>query len=224
MLTVLAIVILLGGLFAYSGNWPPLVVVESSSMQHGGHDVLGIINTGDLVLVKKVVVPSGVTTYVEGLVSGYTTYGEYGDVLLYFANGNTAYTPVIHRAMLWLDWNQTAQEFAAPSLAPLSDTCGLSSWDNYAIIPPGAPAGTFVCVSPSSPNTPFTGTLDLFNIGWQQVNVSIDLTYLEKSSGHSGFITEGDDNCNLSPEPCVHGETGTYDQSGCIISCIVAPG
>ena len=47
--------------FAYSGNWPPMVVIESGSMEHTdnplydepGFTHVGTIDTGDLVVVKK---------------------------------------------------------------------------------------------------------------------------------------------------------------------------
>ena len=47
--------------FAYSGNWPPMVVIESGSMEHDnnplyeepGYTHIGTIDTGDLVIVKK---------------------------------------------------------------------------------------------------------------------------------------------------------------------------
>ena len=35
LLAVIIIVIILGSLWAYTGNWPPIVVVESNSMMHG---------------------------------------------------------------------------------------------------------------------------------------------------------------------------------------------
>ena len=49
------VIIIILGLFAYSGLWPPLVVVESESMQHSNTtSYIGVIDTGDLVIVKKV--------------------------------------------------------------------------------------------------------------------------------------------------------------------------
>ncbi|MCI4373234.1 MAG: S26 family signal peptidase, partial [Thermoplasmata archaeon] len=54
-LVALAIVILLVvSLYAFAQNWPPVYVVESQSMQHGSSDVVGVINTGDLVIAQKV--------------------------------------------------------------------------------------------------------------------------------------------------------------------------
>ncbi|MGD0250107.1 MAG: S26 family signal peptidase, partial [Thermoplasmata archaeon] len=97
------IVVILVGLFAYTQNWPPVYVVESDSMQHGPNDNLGLINTGDLVLAQKIDT-SAIVPYVAGIPTGYSTYGEYGDVLLYHPNGGGA-TPVIHRAIVFLSWN-----------------------------------------------------------------------------------------------------------------------
>lgn len=226
MLTLVAIAALLGGLFAYSGTWPPLVVVESGSMQHGTQDVVGVINTGDLVVVKHVDVPSQVTTYVQGMGENptYSTYGEYGDVLLYYPDGNTAFTPVIHRALIWLTWDSSAQAFEAPSLAGLA--CGPKSNGVYEIQTSQA---SFECLSPSAPNMPLTGTIVLWGVGWQGVTVQIDLAALaQQASPHSGFITEGDDNCALpsgaSDSVCSPGDTGVYDQHACAITCsIVEP-
>src|SRR6266571_7570283 len=50
----LAVAIVIGSIFWYSGTWPPMVVIESGSMMHGSDSSLGIIDTGDLTLVKKV--------------------------------------------------------------------------------------------------------------------------------------------------------------------------
>ncbi|SVA65471.1 uncharacterized protein METZ01_LOCUS118325, partial [marine metagenome] len=74
--------------FAYSGNWPPMVVIESGSMEHDGHTNykepgythLGIIDTGDLVIVKEAG-KSDIVTYLEGKKTGYEKYGDYGDVI-----------------------------------------------------------------------------------------------------------------------------------------------
>ena len=210
-LTLLIIVGLLGSFYAYTENWPPLVVVESSSMQHGPGDVLGVINAGDLVLVKRVDVPGAVTTYVQGEASGLTSYGEYGNVILYAPNGDRSTTPVIHRAILWLEWNSTYRKFVVPSLSDLS--CHA----DYLWFPGGNSSGEGYC--PASPSSMITGYLELLHVGWQSVKVQIDLRLLENDSAHSGFLTMGDNNFG--------GGLGDFDQSGdCLagISCLVEPG
>ncbi|MCI4353137.1 MAG: S26 family signal peptidase [Thermoplasmata archaeon] len=175
------IVLLLVSLFAYTSNWPPIFVVESGSMQHGSGDVVGIINTGDLVLVKKID-PSAIVPYVAGEHSGYSTYGEYGDVLLYHPNGDSSVTPVIHRAVLFLFWNATNRDFSAPALFGLP--CGSAPNALYSV------AGTGNgCLSTNSQG--ILSTVTLFHVGWQDASVSIPLGGL---SHYSGFITMGDNN------------------------------
>lgn len=87
----------------YSGTWPPFSVVESESMEHGSTWTPGVINTGDIVFVKKVQnTEKSVITYVVARTENLSkNYGEYGDVILYHApNGLT----IIHRAIFYLQW------------------------------------------------------------------------------------------------------------------------
>ena len=189
LLALAIIVLLLVSLYAYTSNWPPVYVVESGSMQHGSGDTVGLINTGDLVLVKHVD-PSTVTTYVEGEQTGYTTYGEYGDVVLYHPNGDTSVTPVIHRAILYLEWVPSAQAFTAPSLVGLP--CGSAPDADYSVS--GAPGG---CAWSG-----LVTTITLYHVGWRSATVVIPLATL----GHySGFVTMGDNNLNHDTPP--QGET-----------------
>ncbi len=100
LISVLIVAIIFGGLYAYSGVWPPIVVIESGSMQHGNDSHIGTIDTGDIVVVKKVYSPDDIQTYIEGRLHGYKTYGNYGDVIIYDYNGNS----IIHRAIAYLQW------------------------------------------------------------------------------------------------------------------------
>ena len=101
--------------FAYSGNWPPMVVIESGSMEHDNNPLysepryshIGTIDTGDLVIVKQAE-KKDIVTYLEGKKTDYKKYGDYGDVIVYYKNGIETYegqpvTPVIHRAMAWVE-------------------------------------------------------------------------------------------------------------------------
>ena len=101
--------------FLYTSNWPPMVVIESGSMQHDDnadyqeppHHHIGTIDTGDLVLVKEVD-NEDIVTYLEGKKTGYEKYGDYGDVIIYYKNNLREHegvptTPVIHRVMCWID-------------------------------------------------------------------------------------------------------------------------
>lgn len=123
------VAILVGGNIAVresSGVDPPFTVVESQSMQHGNGSEIGIIDTGDMVLVKS---PSktDIVSYVEGYHSGYRSFGEYGSVIVYERSvGN----PVIHRAILWLESNGDGT-WSAESLKYYTDDgseTGTSMW------------------------------------------------------------------------------------------------
>ncbi|MGI0070706.1 MAG: S26 family signal peptidase [Thermoplasmata archaeon] len=197
LVAVAIIVLVLVSLYAYTQNWPPVYVVESDSMQHGSSDVLGVINTGDLVLAQRL--PAGqITPYVVGLQTDYSTYGEYGDVILYAANGVGA-TPIIHRALLYLEWDPAnGGSYNATDLSGLR--CGTAPGAVFAT--PGTKLGCGV--------TNLTGTIDLYDIGWRSVNVTLSL-----SPGllgrHSGFVTMGDN--NLAPEGCTSScQSGVPDQ------------
>ncbi|MHB8586191.1 MAG: S26 family signal peptidase [Thermoplasmatota archaeon] len=111
--TLLAIAVvagILGVLYLYTGVWPPMVVVESGSMMHPADQVpygrVGTINPGDLVLVKSVGSPSDVALWAQ---EGGSNYGEPGDVLVYYPSGDHGYVPVIHRAITWVEVNDSAR-------------------------------------------------------------------------------------------------------------------
>lgn len=87
----------------YSGTWPPIYTVESQSMEHSSNWTLGTVNVGDIVLVKSINHnPANVVTYVTGRETGKSTYGEYGNVIMYRAPTDQI---IIHRAMFYLSWN-----------------------------------------------------------------------------------------------------------------------
>src|SRR5438093_7318378 len=106
ILVAVAIVgVALGVIVAYAGVWPPMVVVESGSMQNGNdRRYLGVIDTGDLVLVQSISGdPGSVTTYVDGRATGYETYSNYGDVIVFHPPGaSPSATPIIHRALVYV--------------------------------------------------------------------------------------------------------------------------
>src|SRR5438094_7653018 len=95
------VVVFLTAVYLYTGVWPPLVVVESSSMQHSDREsFLGVIDTGDMVFQQAAPTRADVITYLEGRATGYATYGDYGDVIIFRRAGNP--TPVIHRAIMYI--------------------------------------------------------------------------------------------------------------------------
>jgi signal peptidase len=91
-------------LFAVSGVWPPLVAVESGSMEPH-------MEKGDLVFVMEEhrlspdysVADTGVVTAASADDQTYRKFGGAGDVIVYKPYGNSRQTPVIHRAHFWVD-------------------------------------------------------------------------------------------------------------------------
>ena len=96
--------LLLGGLYAYTGTWPPAVIVESGSMMHRDDEVsygrFGTIDPGDLVLVKSVDGIDDVRTLLDG---GKERYGMAGDVIVYYPANDRGRTPIIHRAVAYVE-------------------------------------------------------------------------------------------------------------------------
>lgn len=106
LVSIIFAVIIVGGIVsvvAYSDVWPPIYVVESESMEHSQNWTFGTINTGDIVMAKNIHDSnSNVITYVQGKSMNYSTYGEYGNVILYHDPTGRI---IIHRAMFYLTWN-----------------------------------------------------------------------------------------------------------------------
>jgi signal peptidase len=124
--SVLAVLILGGYLFAISGIWPPMVAIESESMEPN-------MNVDDLVFLMDndrfapSAAEAGVVTARAGAETGYETYGQSGDVIVFEPDGNGRTTPIIHRAMFWVDagenWCQQADPQYLGGLSPSNDDC-----------------------------------------------------------------------------------------------------
>ena len=176
------VLLIVVGLCAYSGIWPPLVVVESNSMQHSATtSYIGVIDTGDMVIMKKVTGLGEIRTYLDGVKDGYQTYSENGDVIIYRPLGTNGTTPVIHRALCMVEYNQTGNSFDIPALKDIP----ASMWS--------------VAYAPKTWYDLKT-QVNLTGIGYDQVTVKIDLksilTYFDKPgrTPHGGIITLGDNN------------------------------
>lgn len=101
-----------GVLFLVSGLWPPMVAVESGSMQpHMQPGDLVFVVSEDRFVPGNAGAVEGVVTRRAGMESGYRSFGGYGDVIVYYPNGNARDTPVIHRAMRYVErgeeWTDT---------------------------------------------------------------------------------------------------------------------
>ena len=77
------------------GLWTPMVAVESGSMEPH-------MQIGDIIFIKNIDRTELVTNE-DGANSGYTSFGEYGNVILYHPYGETGVTPIIHRAMYYVE-------------------------------------------------------------------------------------------------------------------------
>ncbi|MCA1811112.1 MAG: hypothetical protein LC623_03765 [Halobacteriales archaeon] len=130
------ILVLLGALYGataqpIAGGYP-VVVVTSGSMMHCanaandgtgpslGKDCsalsygrIGTIDPGDLVFVRRVGDRSDVATLAQG---GGGTYGKAGDVVVYRPSGRADVTPIIHRALFWVQVNDSDRTFSVPDL------------------------------------------------------------------------------------------------------------
>ena len=97
------ITLLVLAMWAHTGSMPPLVVVESNSMQHDSEGEIGTIDAGDLVLVHSPE-DNNIITFLEATDSssdyyGYESLGMEGDVIIFERNGESDSTPIIHRAL-----------------------------------------------------------------------------------------------------------------------------
>ncbi|HIH85309.1 MAG TPA: signal peptidase I [Methanoculleus sp.] len=97
---ILWVVAVVGGiallLYLFAGTWPAVVTIESESM-------VPHMNVGDLVFVVDENRFGGLVTWAEGQMIGYSSFGDYGDVIVYRPNGADSVHPIIHRAMIYLD-------------------------------------------------------------------------------------------------------------------------
>ena len=96
--TLIIVAVIIGLGIAITGTWPFMVAVESGSM-------VPHMYRGDVVLLVS---PerTNIITWEEGKKIGYKSFGNYGDVIVYYPNGNKGTTPIIHRAMFWIEKGQ----------------------------------------------------------------------------------------------------------------------
>ncbi len=123
------ILILAGAIWGGTGQRigdAPVVVVESGSMMHCDNGIgqparlcdaerygrVGTIDPGDLVFVKKVDSRSDVKTLAQ---AGKERYGKSGDVIVFQPDGRLDKTPIIHRALFWLEIHGN-RTFSVPDL------------------------------------------------------------------------------------------------------------
>lgn len=76
------------------GMWTPMVAVESGSMEPH-------MNIGDIIFIENID-RTHVITYEEGM-NNYSSFENYGNVILYKPYGQEGVTPIIHRAMYYVE-------------------------------------------------------------------------------------------------------------------------
>ena len=171
------------GIYAVSGVRPPHTVVVSDSMQHGIGSNIGVIDTGDMVILRTKD-SVDICPYVDGFVRGYSKFGNYGDVIIYDRGPDI--NPVIHRAILWLSYNGDGT-WSAPILEKFKDSAGVPLWS---------------CTYTSGPDTiqvhdvkALHGTLTLKKMGWEHNrSPTINLDRLVEVGSPDGYLTMGDNN------------------------------
>jgi signal peptidase len=113
-LSVGSVVVIGALLFAISGVWPPMVAVESGSMEPHMHrgDLVFITDTGrlapDAAHEDTGVVPRNVAGDV-----GHWKFGAHGSVIVYDDPGSAG-PPVIHRAQFWVEEGENWYDRADP--------------------------------------------------------------------------------------------------------------
>ncbi len=177
---IAVVTIIVGGyatLISYTGMGTPFSVVMSQSMQHDpDRSEIGCIDTGDVVVVKNKD-SATIESYVVATNTGYSTFGDYGSVIIYERDSSS--NPVIHRAIVWLDWNSTTETWSSEELVDYK--------------------GEWYCnVNGSYENDTnnLRGTLTFENLTQSGKTVKINLSTLERQSG---YLTLGDNpKTNLS--------------------------
>ncbi len=118
------VVLLIGAfLFALSGVWPPMVAVESGSMEPH-------LQRGDLVFVMEehrlapdfAVEGTGIVPKSVAESRDYERFGGEGDVIVYRPFGSDSATPVIHRAHFWVEEGENWYDRADPAYVQ-ADSC-----------------------------------------------------------------------------------------------------
>ncbi|MFQ3319825.1 MAG: signal peptidase [Natronomonas sp.] len=129
VVTSVAAVLLIGlVLFGISGIWPPMVAVESGSMEPNmvRGDLVFVVDN-DRYVPEEAPMYQGESTGVipadTAAETGHEEFGRNGDVVVYMPNGNDRRTPVIHRAMLWVTDGENWYDRADKSAVGGADNC-----------------------------------------------------------------------------------------------------
>lgn len=168
---VIVVVVILAGcygaLIAYTGFLFPFSSVVSESMQHDNdRSEIGVIDTGDIVVVMD---PSkaDITSYVMGTQTGESSFGMDGSVIIY--NRDNTHNPVIHRAIVWLDYNASTDSWSSSELRGYQQT--------------------WYCIGDSGATSVWN---DLGGMLYIQVGSKLAFVNLDSLQKKSGYLTMGD--------------------------------
>lgn len=160
--SILAVVLIGGYIFMISGVWPPMVAIESGSMEPN-------MNVNDLVLVMDTdrFQPdtahgeTGVVPADDGANSSYEQYGDSGDVIVFNPQGNEEEIPIIHRAIFWVEEDENWYDRADQELIGNANNC-----DDLVGCP--APHAGFITKGDNNPTYDQTGNgqLDPVKSDW----------------------------------------------------------
>lgn len=111
-------------LFGISGVWPPLVAVESGSMEPN-------MERGDMIFVVAedrfvgdgAIDGTGIVTAEVGAETDHSTFGNPGDVIIFRPGGSETKTPVIHRAQFWVEEDENWVEKYADAELTNGQSC-----------------------------------------------------------------------------------------------------
>ncbi|MDG6225740.1 MAG: S26 family signal peptidase [Candidatus Thermoplasmatota archaeon] len=184
------LLILIGSLYTYTGNWPPLVVVQSGSMQHSDtRSYVGTIDTGDLVFVKSLGPKEEIIPYINGLEIKHRTYDSWGDVIIFRPNGDSERTAIIHRSVVYIEFNET--------------TFDPTTWQGGAY---DVPSMGLYHVTRSFSIKNYEWPKSLTNDLVIDVERIIDNFRTLGIQPHGGYLTKGDDNSAIDQTVPFHNE------------------
>jgi len=151
------------------------IVQESNSMSHGKESSPEALDKGEVVEIIKVNSKNDIITYTKGKEKDYKKFGDYGDVIVFNKNGDNKGSSVIHRAVIWIEYNASGSN---------SDR-NLKDYGSFDI-----------------PSLRLFNVTKLFisDYGYRKINLSLDLVIILKNFKdfniipHSGYLTKGDNN------------------------------
>ncbi len=174
-----AVGLIFGGLAAYAGMWPPVLVVESGSMQHGDTaSEIGLLDTGDLAIIQAIHNPADIVTYLAGRATGVTSFGDSGDVMVFADPEPNESAVLLHRAFAFVTRNASGG-YDVPELAriPRSEWWGTDADGGNATSPRRLRSFT------------------LTKMGWRgDLTIDWNLAALGANYSNNGFLTFGDRN------------------------------